>query len=89
METHAPRDGNAFDVVIVGGGSAGAVLARRLTENPARKVLLLEAGEAYSPDHYPDVIANADRVGGDEEHDWGYTATPGTLRRLPNHDQQF
>jgi len=63
-----------YDYVIAGAGSAGCVLAARLTENPAVSVLLLEAGPPDTADeiHIPAALNLLFQSG----YDWGFRTVP-------------
>ena len=77
MERLAGRIGKGwavYDYIIVGAGSAGCVLASRLSENPDARVLLLEAGPPDVADeiHIPAAVNLLFK----SAYDWDYRTTP-------------
>ncbi|GKT86499.1 GMC oxidoreductase [Colletotrichum tofieldiae] len=68
--------GTSFDYIIIGGGTAGLVVASRLSEDDDVRVLVVEAGADRSADPLvltPGLVAG---VYGKEEYDWNFTSVP-------------
>jgi choline dehydrogenase len=70
-----PGDSIIYDYVIVGAGSAGCVLANRLTENPSTKVLLLEAGPRDT-DFWIHVPLGYGKLFARTDVNWAYESEP-------------
>lgn len=65
-----------FHYVVVGGGTAGLVVANRLSEDSNVRVLVIEAGADRTADPLvmtPGLVAG---VYGKDEYDWNFTSTP-------------
>ncbi len=70
-----PLENTAFDYIIIGGGSAGCLLANRLSADPSNHVLLLEAGQK---DSYPWIHIPVGYLYciGNPRTDWMYITEP-------------
>lgn len=67
---------SSFDYIVVGGGTAGLVLASRLSEDADIRVLVIEAGGDRGADPLiltPGLVAG---VYGKDEYDWNFLSTP-------------
>ena len=74
----SPSEVNSFDYLIVGGGTAGCVIASRLAEYlPEKRILLIEAGPSdYLDDRVLKLKEWLSLLGGELDYDYGTTEQP-------------
>jgi hypothetical protein len=73
--------GQSYDYVICGGGTAGLVIAARLTENPDVTVGVIEAGKNRLDDPLVDMPAMFLQMLGNKEYDYAWNTIPQVRKR--------
>ena len=65
-----------FDIVIIGAGTAGCVLANRLSEDDSLQILLIEAGSYRNHEPRVKIPGKSRALAGDPDFDWQFASEP-------------
>jgi len=72
----ASGDTNTFDLIILGGGTAGSLLASRLSSSTNFRILVLESGQNYNSDPNVSCPGYARNLHGNPKYDWQFQTQP-------------
>lgn len=76
MNSDNMPDRKTFDIIICGGGTAGCVLANRLSEDPTLQILLIEAGQNHNDDPTVKIPGLLTQTWGDPNLDYNFSSIP-------------